>query len=55
MCNLQYGSNHILQEQYSGAEFGDGPIIKITRIRARRTILIYNEIDYMEIEDKYEG
>ena len=55
MCNLQYGSNHIVQEQYSGAEFGRGAYNKDTRIRARRMILIYNEIDYMEIEDKYEG
>ena len=36
-------------------DLGEGPILKITRIRARRMILIYNEIDYMEIEDKYEG
>lgn len=54
MCSLQYGSNHILQEQYGGAGLGR-PIIKITRIRARRMILIYNEMIYMEIEDKYEG
>ena len=26
--------------------FGEGPIIKITRIRARRMILIYNEMIY---------
>ncbi len=31
-----------------------GPIIKITRIRARKTILIYNEIEYGMGLDKYE-
>lgn len=34
---------------------GEGPIIKITRIRARRMILIYNEMIYMEMMKEYEG
>ena len=34
---------------------GDGPIIKITRIRARRMILIYNEMIYWMESKEYEG
>ena len=32
-----------------------GPIIKITRIRARRMILIYNEMIYWMRSEEYEG
>lgn len=34
---------------------GEGPIIKITRIRARRMILIYNEMIYRRELEEYEG
>ena len=35
-------------------DLGEGPIIKITRIRARRMILIYNEIIYWRMSEEYE-
>ena len=36
-------------------DLGEGSIIKITRIRARRMILIYNEMIYWMESKEYEG